>query len=370
MQDNSNSNSTIDVAIVGLGFGESVHIPALQSNQKFKIASLWHPNKSKSKEVSKKYNINSHESWDLLLDDKEINALIIATPPQPRYELALQALNAGKHLLLEKPAALNADQISNLKNIAMQNNLSVAVNFEYRAVPLFMEAKRIISKGEIGTPWLIRLDWLMSSRSNPNREWNWYSQEEKGGGVIGALGTHAFDIIHWLCGPIISVNSLLSTSIKNRPESGTQKIRKVTSEDIALGQFELLGQNNNEIYPAQISLSSISREGRGFLLEIYGSKGTLTLSSSNQKDYVHGFNLCLALAGEQPKSIKANNDFIFPKTWADGRIAPVARIQDWWANSINNPHPMIPGLLEAQKSQRICDNMKLSHKYGQKVTNE
>jgi len=57
----------------------------------------------------------------------------------------------------------------------------------------------------------------MGSRSDPKRSWNWYSLEEKGGGVIGALGTHAFDMLNWFFGESINVSGKLATSIKKRP---------------------------------------------------------------------------------------------------------------------------------------------------------
>ena len=75
--------------------------------------------------------------------------------------------------------------------------MSVCVDFEYRAVPLFLQTKKIIDENILGKIYLIKLDWLMGSRSDPKRAWNWYSLREKGGGVIGALGTHAFDMLNW-----------------------------------------------------------------------------------------------------------------------------------------------------------------------------
>ena len=151
-----------------------------------------------------------------------------------------------KHLLLEKPVALNSQQIIELQKVSQQRNLAVAVDFEYRAVPHFLQAKKILESKAIGTPWLVKLDWLMSSRASKERPWNWYSEKEKGGGVVGALGTHAFDILHWLIGPTKTVSSLLSTSIKERPSSSDKKVfNKVTSEDICLAQLELHEHNHH-----------------------------------------------------------------------------------------------------------------------------
>lgn len=288
------TKNKIKVAIAGLGFGEKVHLKALNESDLMLPVALWHPRLDRLTIASEQYGIPGYTDWDLLLEDKNIEAIIIATPPEPRYGLAIKALNAGKHLFLEKPIALNSSQIINLQKLAISKGLTVAVDFEYRAVPHFQQAKELLSNNTIGTPWLIKLDWLMGSRANKKREWNWYSEREKGGGVIGALGTHAFDILHWFFGPTTSVTSLLSTSIKERPASNSSELKPVTSEDICLAQLQLKSNSIQSIIPAQVTLSAVSKEGRGFWLEVYGSEGTLILGSDNQKDYVHGFGLWLS----------------------------------------------------------------------------
>ena len=203
----------------------------------------------------------------------------------------------------------------------------------------------------------------MGSRSDPEREWDWYSLEERGGGVIGALGTHAFDMLHWFFGEIKKVNGKIYTSIKERPKGLSSKKLKVTSEDICLANLEI---NNffNRTIPCQVSLSSISKSGRGFSLEVYGSEGSLFLSSNNQKDYVHGFKLNLVDKSNKINNIYADDMFQFEKTWSDGRIAPVKYIHSLWEESIRNKTPVIPGLYEGLQSQRVCDAIKLSSETG------
>ena len=367
---NKNIDTPIGVAIAGLGFGESVHLEALNSNSQFNTRALWHPNNERLEESSQKHSIYGYTNWDELLDNKNIQALIIATPPEPRFELAKKALKAGKHLLLEKPVCLTSEQIKELQRIAVTNKLSVAVDFEYRAVPFFMQTKKIISKGTIGTPWFIKLDWLMSSRADTSRPWNWYSDQTQGGGVLGALGTHAFDMIHWLFGPTQSISGQLSTSIAERYDRKEGESKTVTSEDIALAQLEIIDLNStyNSVIPAQINLSAVSRHGRGCWLEVYGSNGTLLLGSNNQKDYVHGFDLWLSTEGDDIKKIAPDKEYIFKKTWADGRIAPVSRLQNWWAKSIISGRPMIPGLTEGLLSQRACEATKESSSMRHRIS--
>merc|ERR1712138_292585 len=105
-----------------------------------------------------------------------------------------------------------------MQRLAIQRRLSVAVDYEYRAVPLFMQAARMLAAGAVGTPWLVKLDWLMGSRADPKRGWNWYSQASHGGGVVGALGTHALDMLAWLIGPVTDVQALNGISIRERPD--------------------------------------------------------------------------------------------------------------------------------------------------------
>ena len=121
----------------------------------------------------------------------------------------------------------------------------------------------------------------MGSRSDPKRSWDWYSLEEKGGGVIGALGTHAFDMLNWFFGESINVSGKLATSIKKRPSPNSSDLKDVTSEYVCLSNIEISNYSSNLI-PCQVSLSSISKNGRGFSLEIYGSEGSLILKSENQ----------------------------------------------------------------------------------------
>ena len=345
----------IGVAIAGLGFGEKVHLPALQANADLTPVALWHPRPARLEQACSTHGLPGHSDWGALLADPAVEAIVIATPPAPRHELARQALLAGKHLLLEKPVALQADQARDLQRLAMERQLSVAVNYEYRAVPLFMQAERLLRAGAVGTPWLVKLDWLMSSRADASRGWNWYSQASEGGGVIGALGTHAMDILAWLIGPLSGVQALNATSILERP-LGDGGMAAVDSEDVSLIQARLRWQGRaDSTVPAQINLASVARNGRGCWLEVYGSEGCLILGSPNQKDYVHGFALQHAAAGGALRPIEADADLAFETTWADGRIAPVARVQGWWAESIRSGRPMIPGLAEGVASRSACD---------------
>ncbi|MGA1303731.1 MAG: Gfo/Idh/MocA family protein [Cyanobium sp.] len=351
----SSSGQPLRVAVVGLGFGVQVHVPALRACEGLDPVALWHPSPDRLAAASVAVDLPGASSYEALLADPSVDALVLATPPEPRLALARAALEAGKHLLLEKPVTLSAADAADLQRLALQRRLTVAVDFEYRAVPLFQQLAQLLNQGAVGTPWLVKLDWLMSSRANPTRPWSWYSQAAAGGGVIGALGTHAFDMLHWLMGPTRAMKASLSTAIRERPLPGDGRMAAVDADDIALVQLELETHEGGSV-PAQVSLASVARHGRGCWLEVYGSEGTLVLGSSRQTDYVHGFQLWRGEPGEQAlRQLTPDPGLAFPRTWEDGRIAPVCRLMGWWERAIRQGTPMVPGLAEAVASQRVCD---------------
>ena len=355
-------SNRIKVAIAGYGFAKKVHYEALNDSDNFEVVSFFHPNKEKKDLIEEETGLECSPDWNKLIARNDIDAIVIATPPENRFKYAKDALIHNKHLLLEKPVCLKSIEIEELQRIALTRNLIVGVNFEYRVVPLFLQTKQIIEENFFGQIFLIKLDWLMGSRADPNREWDWYSSEDEGGGVIGALGTHAFDMLNWFFGDTKRISGRISTSISKRIDHN-KKLQKVTSEDICLSNLDIVNFRN-EITPCQVSLSSISKSGRGFSLEIYGRDGSLFLKSENQTDYVHGFNLNIFDKSNKLKNINAIDSFLFDKTWTDGRIAPVKRIHDLWAKSIKDSIPIIPGLNEGLQSQLICEAIKKSSKTG------
>jgi predicted dehydrogenase len=153
------------------------------------------------------------------------------------------------------------------------------------------------------------------------------------------------------------VSALRSTAIPQRPlPDGSGRLGAVDAEDIALLQLELdTGRGGGQRLPAQVSLAAVTRPGRGYWIEVYGSEGTLVLGSPNQADYVHGFQLWRSRQGGELLELAPDPALAFEHTWPDGRVAPVRRLIQWWAEAALERRPMLPGLGEAVLSQRVCD---------------
>jgi predicted dehydrogenase len=352
-----NQQGEIGVAVVGTGFGKKVHIPGLKAHPRTKIAAVYNRDLDKAKEIAESNDIpNACDNLTDILQLPEVQAVAISTPPFLHYEMAKQVLQAGKHLLLEKPVTLNVSEAKELYYLAKEKNLAATVDFEFRFVPGWLLFCELLAQNYVGNKRLITINWFGSSRANPDRAWNWYSQKEKGGGALGSLGSHTFDYIHWLFGEVSRVNAHFTTAIPQRPDA-TGEMKPVNSDDTCALMLELASGTS-----CQVSLSAVIFAPRTHVIEVYGDEGTLILASENQKDYVHGFRVWGGKAGKPVAEIEIPNRLTFPKNYADGRISGFLRVVDQWVEAINSGESTTPSLREGVYSQLLMDK---SHESNQ-----
>lgn len=355
--------ATIAVALVGTGFGQKVHLPALQAHHRTEVTAVYHRDLAKAQAIAQLHQIpHACSSLAEILAIPEIQAVSISTPPFLHYEMAKQVLQAGKHLLLEKPMTLNLAEAQELEALARSQQVAATMNFEFRYIPAWQRLAELLQEGYVGKPRYIKIDWLVSSRADASRPWNWYAQKELGGGVLGAIASHTFDYVAWLFGDVKRLSAWLSTAIPARPDPLSGELKPVTSDDTANITLEL-----RDGTPVQICLSSVAMQGRGHFVEIYGDRGTLILGSDNQKDYVHGFELRGSQAGQPLERLVIPDRLAFPRVFEDGRIAPIIRVIDQWVSCIDQGKMLAPSLQEGVYSQRLMDLCHASHRSGQWV---
>ncbi|KKI98184.1 Gfo/Idh/MocA family protein [Prochlorothrix hollandica] len=358
----------LGVAVVGTGFGQKVHIPGLQTYPHTQVVAVYHRDPAQAQAIATAHQIpQACSSVEAIVALPQVEAVSLSTPPFLHFEMAKTILNAGKHLLLEKPTCLTADEARVLHDLAQAQGVVAVMDFEYRFVPQWQHLAQLLHQGYVGQPYLICVDWLMSSRLDPQRPWNWYAQRDQGGGALGALASHSFDYLSWLFGPVQRLQAHLSTAIPQRPDPTTGSLKPVTADDTCLLNLEL-GHDRSQGVPCQMAISSVSRQGRGHWLEVYGDRGTLILGSSNQKDYVHGFQLQGALGGDDLATLPTPPQFAFETTYGDGRLAPFMRVVDHWLRSIAQGRAESPNLRDGVYSQLLMDISQRSHQTGSWVT--
>ncbi len=347
----------IGVAVIGTGFGKKIHIPGFQNHPRTEVVAVYNRDLGTAKKIADANKIPyAFNKLEKIVSLAEVEAVSISTPPFLHYEMAKTVLEAGKHLLLEKPMNLAAEETKELYHLAGQKNLIAIADFEFRFVPAWQLLKEYLQQGYVGKKRLIKIDWIVTSRANPDRAWNWYSQKDKGGGALGAVGSHVFDYISWLFGPVKKLSANLNCAITERPDPKTGELKPVDADDTCLLILELADGT-----PVQLSISSVTYQGRGHWVEIYGDRGTLVLGSDNLKDYVHGFRLLAAPADKSLTEIEIPKRLAFPEVFTDGRLAPFIRVVDRLVESIDTGKSLVPSLKEGVYSQLLMDLTHKSH---------
>jgi predicted dehydrogenase len=348
----------IGVAIIGTGFGQAIHLPGFQHHPRTEVVAVYNQDLAKAKAIADSSNIPYADNrLDRILALSEVDAVSISTPPFLHSLMGKMALEAGKHLLLEKPMNLSAQETKELYRLAKHQNAIATADFEFRFIPAWQCLAQYLQQDYVGQIRLIKIDWLVASRANPERPWNWYSRKEMGGGALGAVGSHAFDYIYWLFGSVKRLCANLTCAIKERPDPSEGGVLKsVDADDTCLIMLELTDGT-----PCQLSISSVTYQGRGHWVEIYGDRGTIVLGSDNLKDYVHGFKLFAAPAGKSLSEVEIPKKLAFERVFTDGRLAPFIRVVDRLVESIDAGRSFAPSLREGVYSQLLMDLTHQSH---------
>jgi predicted dehydrogenase len=168
--------------------------------------------------------------WRAVLEREDIHAVDICTPGNSHAEIAIAALEAGKHVLLEKPLANcigDARLMVAAAEDARSRGVRSMVSFNYRRIPALAYARQLISEGRIGHVRQVRMSFLQDWLVDASAGMRWRLRKaEAGSGVIGDLGSHLVDLCHALLSePIVEVSGLLHTFVPERPgPSGMEQV--------------------------------------------------------------------------------------------------------------------------------------------------
>jgi predicted dehydrogenase len=347
----------IGVAVIGTGFGQKVHIPGLQAHHRTEVVAVWNGDRSHAQQVADACGASfASDSLAEILAQPSVQAVTLATPPFAHYDMAKAIIQAGKHLLLEKPVTLSVGEAKHLQQLAEAQGVMVVPDFEFRYIPEWQYFAALLQQNIMGQKRLIKIDWIASSRANQQRAWDWYAQKKLGGGALGSIGSHTFDYVNWLFGPATEIGATLSTSITERPDSATGEMKPVDSDDVCAIALTLADGTL-----CQITLSAVSYAGRGHWVEVYGEQGTLVIGNPSQSDYVNGFKVYFSEAGSELKEMPVPKEYNFPKVYADGRIAPFVRVVDHWVSCIDVNQASAPAMNEGVYSQLLMDLTHRSH---------
>ena len=193
---------TIRVGFVGCGrVAETRHLAALRRVRGVEAVALSDVDAARLSWVAERFGVaRRHADWRGVVEDAGVDAVAVCAPPALHASVALAALEAGKHVFVEKPLALTLEDCDLLvARAARAPSLKAAVGFNLRRHRLVREARGVIERGELGRVRLVRTVFASGTRAGPGHA-DWRARRESGGGAIFELGTHHFDLVRFVLG--------------------------------------------------------------------------------------------------------------------------------------------------------------------------
>lgn len=189
----------VRVGVVGAGSAaQVVHLPILAQLRDVEIAGVADPLEEKARTIADRFEAaHATRSLEELLRRAELEAVVVCSPNDTHEEVAREALDAGLHVLCERPIATSSEAAGRMLEAAREagRHLMVAMNHRYRLDLRHM--RKFVRSGELGEPFLVRSSWLSQRERRSRRGWR-RNPDRAGGGVLMDLGVSAADAALWL----------------------------------------------------------------------------------------------------------------------------------------------------------------------------
>ena len=274
----------VRIGFIGAGFARRVQLPALSFVPGARATAVASRHRANAEAVAREFGL-AHVFGDgtELARSADVDLVIVSSTPDTHARYAIAALEAGKHVLCEKPMALDAYEASQMLAAAEQHRDRLAwIDHELRYEPNRRRARELIRANAIGQVRHMELSLKPYLRGDGRPQafdapWNWWFDAARGGGILGAVGSHLVDLCRfWTGSEIRHVAGLAETFVhERRDESGVT--RPVTADDFASC---VLRTGNGAI--ATITLSTVAHHGPGHFTQVTGSEGTLVVSGETK----------------------------------------------------------------------------------------
>ena len=218
--------------------------------------------------------------WRDVISREDIDIVDISAPGWMHAEIAIAALQAGKHVLVEKPLAntlAEAETMAEAARAARGKGVQSMVGFNYRRVPALALAKELIAEGRLGTIRHVRAAYLQDWLSDAESPMTWRLRKETAGsGALGDIASHAIDQIGYLTGQtVLEASGVLKTFVVQRP--GPSGLEEVTVDDAAWATFWLTGDMGASVEASRVATG----QKNSLQIEVYGTAGALTFNLEN-----------------------------------------------------------------------------------------
>lgn len=269
------------VGIIGASFARDAYLPALAHVAGAEVVAIASGRLSSAKAAAEAYGVpHAYDDWQAMLDAHALDLVCIATPTVLHAPQTLAALARGAHVLCEKPTAMNAGEAKAMLDAAEAAGRLHMIDHEMRFNPNRARIAEMIAQGDLGEVRHVNISNIGSSWANPasRPKGDWWSLADRGGGRLGANGSHQVDMLRWWLGDVAWVTGAAPVVIPDRVDKTTGEAWTATADDVAWFTLEMA---KGAI--AQVFMSGVAAHNMGNLTQVFGSKGTITLSNDDEK---------------------------------------------------------------------------------------
>jgi len=373
----------ISAAVVGAGFIGPVHVEALR-RLGITVAGILGCDAAESTSACEKLGLpRAYASFDEILADDAVQSVHLAVPNVLHYEMSKKALQAGKHVMCEKPLGMNSTETAELVELAKTSGKHAAVCYNIRFYPLNLEAREMVARGDLGEIYAVNgsyvQDWLLY-----DTDYNWRVLADQGGALraVADIGTHWMDLVLSITGLAVeSVFADLCTvhKVRKRPKgevetftggSGGPKATEsidIFTDDYGCILFRFTNGARGSMHVSQITA------GRKNCLsyEISGSKAALAFNSERPNDLWIGHR-------DRPNEVLIRNPALLsdvPRGFSDYPGGHNEGFPDAFKgcfrafyNAIQGGPAMYPTFEEGHKEVVLCEAILKSHQEQKWVT--
>jgi predicted dehydrogenase len=272
----------VGIGLIGTGFARRTQAPAFAATGKAEIVSVASGSVGNAESTAKEFGAEHFTGdWRETASHPSVDLVCITTPPNLHREMTLFALQQGKHILCEKPMAMNAAEAEEMTAAAENAGVLALIDHELRFQPGRRKAFAMLREGAIGKIRHAKYLFQASYRADPAVQWNWWSDAEQGGGALGAINSHIIDSFRWFLGTeVSSVFCQLQTNVKRRPYE--DEMRDVTSDDQANMLLRFADGGITSDATGMISCSMTEGPRHRNRIEFHGEEGTMRIEDRGE----------------------------------------------------------------------------------------
>ncbi len=349
------SSSRIRVAILGTSFGRLVQVPGFQRHPGFELVAIAGRDAAKTERIAQEQGIpKGYGDWRELLEREKPQLVSIVTPVDLHHDMMLAAIAAGAHVHCEKPTALHRWQAIAMRDAALAAGRVAGINHEFRFFPARAHALELVKRGTIGRPRRAEILGRYPIWARPDsRPFTWLADATRGGGILGALGSHHTDCLRTFLGEPVSVLASVRT---DQPMRGSER---ATADDACTIHYEFAGGAT-----AIIDLSA-AVPYRWERFEIHGEEASLRWDES-------GYTLWRIDAGKDPVELPIPAELALqPREGDPALVAPFGVMVERLHRAITTGEPLTPSFAaDAVPVQCALDACRASSVAGTRVVVE